>query len=83
MEPGIYKEISNEEYHKGPGLSASGLKRLARSPDLYKNMPYKGSKAMELGTATHCAVFEPERFEAEFIAPDRKLNRTKKDDKAE
>jgi exodeoxyribonuclease VIII len=38
---------------------------------------------MDLGTAVHCAVFEPERFESEYIAPERKLNRTKKEDKAE
>jgi exodeoxyribonuclease VIII len=83
MEPGIYKDISNEEYHKGPGLSASGLKLIARSPKHFREMPRKESKAMEMGTAVHCAVFEPERFEVEYVAPDRKLNRTKKEDKAE
>jgi exodeoxyribonuclease VIII len=83
MDPGIYQNISNEEYHGGPGLSASGLKLLARSPKHFREAPRKGSKAMELGTATHCAVFEPERFADEFISPERKLNRAKKDDKAE
>jgi hypothetical protein len=83
MEPGIYQGISNEDYQKEPGLSASGLKRLSRSPRYFKKAPHKGSKSMDLGTATHCALFEPERFAAEYIAPDRKLNRAKKEDKAE
>jgi hypothetical protein len=83
MEPGIYKDISNENYHKEPGLSASGLKKLARSPQHFKESPHKESKTLELGTATHCAVFEPDRFVAEYIAPNRKLNRTRKEDKAE
>ena len=72
--PGIYPNISNEEYHTGPGLSSSDMKKLLRSPlhDLTAKLaPREESPAMRLGTATHCAILEPERFAAEYIqAPD-------------
>lgn len=66
MNPGIYKDISNADYHGGGGLSASGLKLLARSPAHFKHTVREETKAMILGTATHTAVLEPERFEAEY-----------------
>ena len=83
MEPGIYTDLSNEDYHKGGGLSASGLKRLSRSPEHFKKSITKETDAMRIGTATHCAVFEPERFAVEYIAPDHPLNRATQEGKAE
>ena len=66
METGIYRDISNEDYHRGPGLSASGLKLLRKTPEHFKKTEREETKAMIIGTATHCAVLEPERFETEY-----------------
>jgi exodeoxyribonuclease VIII len=71
MEPGIYKDISNEDYHNGPGLSSSGLKLLAQSPAHFKDTVREETPAMRIGTALHTAVLEPERFAAGYVsAPD-------------
>lgn len=79
MKPGIYPDILNEDYHAGPGISASGLKLIAeRSPLHYwsayldpKREPRKTTPAMILGTAIHAAVLEPDTFGERFYpAPD-------------
>lgn len=67
MEPGIYRNISNADYHAGPGLNSSGLKLLRRTPKHFRKTEREETNAMVLGTATHCAVLEPERFEAEYV----------------
>ena len=81
MEPGVYGGIGNEEYHKGPGLSSSDLKLLARSPLHYKTAkasPHEETDAMRLGTAVHCAILEPERIDTEYVvAPEGSDRRTK------
>jgi exodeoxyribonuclease VIII len=77
MKVGIYQNISNEEYHESPGLSASGLKLLAQSPAHFRYSRRETTPAMIKGTATHCAVFEPERFAEEYIAAPVLDRRTK------
>ena len=65
ISPGIYEGISNADYHSGPGLSSSDLKRLAQSPLHYKTSkagPHEETEAMRLGTAVHSAVLEPDSF---------------------
>lgn len=67
MQPGIYENISNAEYHGGPGVSKSGLDLIRRSP-----MHYRASKdgatdrtptpAQAIGTAFHALVLEPPEF---------------------
>ena len=62
--PGIYRDISNSEYHSGEGLAASHFRELLRSPLHYitrVNTSSKETPAMKLGTAVHCAILEPER----------------------
>ena len=82
--PGIYRDISNNDYHAGEGLGASHLRELLRSPLHYItriNTPIKETPAMKLGTAVHCAILEPECFEIEYIeAP--VIDRRTKDGKA-
>ena len=71
MEPGIYNGISSADYHSGPGLSSSDLKKLAQSPLHYKTSketPPEETDCMRLGTATHCAILEPERFSELYAA---------------
>jgi len=81
---GIYRDISSYEYHTGSGLGSSHLRELLKSPFHYitsVNLPNKETPAMKLGTATHCAILEPERFEIEYVeAP--VLDKRTKDGKA-
>jgi exodeoxyribonuclease VIII len=82
-EVGIHQGISNEEYHKGPGLSSSGMKKIAISPLHFKTPQFTDSEALIRGTATHCAVFEPERFAEEYIVEPDGVNRRTKAGRAE
>lgn len=74
MNPGRYTDLTNEQYHKSPGISKSGLAVLARSPEHYQQWlnereePKEDSKALIVGTAVHTAVLEPGLF-AEKYAP--------------
>lgn len=76
MEPGLYLDISNEGYHKGPGISKSQLDDVAVSPAIYqwrKNAPVDEEKtaALDLGTALHCLLLEPDDFSQRFqIGPE-------------
>jgi len=88
MEPGIYRDISNEEYHSGPGISKSGLDLVASCPAKYKYRYIDGhqqapTKAMLLGTAVHTAILEPDRFAAEYARAPEGINRRTKAGKAE
>ena len=90
IEPGIYYGISNENYHTGPGVSKSQLDDIADTPALYlwrKNAPVDTTKTktLDLGTAFHCRVLEPEEFSNRFIvAPEfnRRTNAGKEEEKA-
>lgn len=57
------------QYGSLPGVHITGLKEMRRSPKHFKHRlehPREPSAAMELGTATHIAILEPERFLREF-----------------
>ncbi|HIA8558803.1 TPA: exodeoxyribonuclease VIII [Escherichia coli] len=90
IKPGIYYGISNENYHAGPGVSKSQLDDIADTPALYlwrKNAPVDTTKTktLDLGTAFHCRVLEPEEFSNRFIvAPEfnRRTNAGKEEEKA-
>ena len=90
IEPGIYYGISNENYHAGPGISKSQLDDIADTPALYlwrKNAPVDTTKTktLDLGTAFHCRVLEPEEFSNRFIvAPEfnRRTNAGKEEENA-
>ena len=76
MKPGIYYDISNKAYHSGPGISKSQLDDIAISPAIYqwrKSAPIDEEKtaALDMGTALHCLLLEPEAFSQRFeIGPD-------------
>ena len=62
-------------YHEAPGLSSTAVKTFAlKSPRHYwwfyvqKQDRRKETDALFLGTAVHCAVLEPERFERDYQA---------------
>ena len=58
-------DLSNEDYHSLDGISASGLKQAWKDPKLYakrkllKRLP---SPALDIGTAVHEALLEPDKF---------------------
>lgn len=74
MEPGIYPDIPNDEYHKGPGVSKSGLDLIAKSPAHYYHAVNAANDnervptvAQAFGTAFHALLLEPEVFKAEYV----------------
>lgn len=85
IKPGWYKDISNEDYHRGPGTSSSNLKvLLEQSPEhLYyqRSHPKGATENMALGTAVHSLVLEPDKF-AEDISVMPKMDRRTKIGKA-
>lgn len=86
--PGIYFDISNEDYHSGPGISKSGLDLINQCPSLYqwsKNAPRDSERteAVDFGTALHAWLLEPDEFASRYIvAPDfdRRTNIGKADE---
>lgn len=90
MRPGIYRDISNEAYHAGDGVSKSQLDLVAINPALLawqRNAPVDTEKlqALDMGTALHCLLLEPEEFDKRFIvAPqfNRRSNAGKEEEAA-
>lgn len=71
--PGIYYDLSSEEYHADPALSSSGIKTLLKKPLKYwhnsplnANRKQEDSQAMKVGRAFHTMLLEPEKFNEEF-----------------
>lgn len=85
---GLRFNLPAEQYHAMPGVSASGLRDFARSPLHYFALhldparPAPTEKAGQLeGTLAHCAILEPDQFDARYaIGPD--VSRTTKEWKA-
>ena len=58
---------SNSDYHSHKSISASGLKEISSSSITdYLNKEFKTSLALELGSAIHTIILEPELFDSEF-----------------
>lgn len=73
-------EISNDEYHTGPGISSSHLKPLIKSAAHYQawlQAPKKESPEMALGSAVHTMVLEPDKFLLEYKIATTDDKRTK------
>lgn len=71
---GVLPGLSNEAYHRGPGLSHSGLKRLRKTPFHYHELARERAvpttpptPQMLNGTLTHCALLEPAQFDARYV----------------
>lgn len=71
-EQGIHSNISNEDYHAGPGLSRSGIKLLLQAPIYYQEKYLLGNQEEEkkdhftFGSALHTLTLEPELFWQEY-----------------
>ena len=83
--PGFFPDLPAEQYHRIEAMSASGSKKMLRSPMHYRLMrtePSEPTEAMEFGTAVHTGVLEPDLFAGSVVeAP--AINRRTKDGKAE
>lgn len=74
MKPGVYRGLSNDEYHSGPGVSKSLLDLLRQSPahlraTLTSAEPRKPTAAQAFGTAFHMLLLEPGKFAASYCEP--------------
>lgn len=69
LKPGIYTadQLSNAAYHSGPGISCTGLKKIAVSPAHFKHGEFKQTAAMSMGSATHSAILEPKSFAEQYV----------------
>lgn len=64
----IVAGMPNSEYHAHAGISNSGLTKIDISPAHYRYAePKDPTRAMEIGTAIHAAILEPERFKKEYM----------------
>jgi len=67
--PALVLGMPNDRYHSAPDqISKSGLDLISRSPAHYfYAAPRDTTRAMEIGTAIHTALLEPERFQKEYV----------------
>jgi len=67
--PMFVSGMPNDAYHSHlKGISSSGLKTVLRSPAHYKFQAARTpSRAMEIGTAIHTALLEPDRFANDYV----------------
>lgn len=71
IKPGVYPDISNADYHGGPGISKSGLDLIRRSPMHYRAVvdaehDRDPTQAQAVGTAFHALLLEPEVFTRDY-----------------
>ncbi len=69
--PGYYRDLSNEAYHGGPGISKSQLDLIHKSPALFQwnqAAPEDEEKksSLNIGDAVHAILLEPHRFAAQY-----------------
>jgi hypothetical protein len=74
LESAIISRVPAEEYFSIPGTSITRLKELKRSAlhYQYRLSHPKESGAMRLGTASHTAVLEPDRFRLDYAVWERR-----------
>lgn len=88
-ELGLFGGISNDEYHRSPGIGSTGLKPAIKSLNLYHEtasgrVPFKQTEAMFLGSAVHALTLEAYDFGNQVVVS-KKFKRTKEgfEEKAE
>lgn len=66
---GVYfSDMPNEKYHSLEGISKTGLDLIERSPAHYKyKVPVVQTRPMQMGSAIHAAILEPEVFSREYM----------------
>ncbi len=86
---GLFPDVTNDDYHAQPHIGSSGLKLLSASPLHYwaqyldpNRVRTPQTPAMKLGSAWHCAVFEPGEFDNRYVAMPDGIDRRTKEGKA-
>lgn len=66
---GYISGMDDQYYHSTPGfISKSSLSVLKDSPFKFFNQKkHEPTKAMQIGTAIHCAILEPEKFKRNYM----------------
>lgn len=70
MNPGLYRGISNADYHAGEGISGSYLVNLIQWSPAHAKWDREHDNqtaAKKQGTDFHCAMLEPGRFDREYV----------------
>jgi exodeoxyribonuclease VIII len=72
MPLGLHDGMSNDDYHKGKGISSTSIKHAIRAMKLYRayqtgEIKFHATPAMNLGTAVHKLTLEEEDFYSEII----------------
>jgi exodeoxyribonuclease VIII len=73
IKPGIYFNLSSEEYHADSAISSSGIKLLLQNPlkfwdtRINPEREQVDTKALKAGKAFHTLLLEPEKFSQQFI----------------
>lgn len=84
MKPGIYNNISNNDYHSGEGVSKTQLDKIAVSPAHYmqhKKEARKQTGAFSIGTEAHRLILQPEEKKEYILKPS--ISRRSKADREE
>lgn len=79
LEQGIHRGVEYETYASWDALRSSYLSKFRRSPrHAYASLleAEEPTAAMQLGTAIHAAILEPEAFEKEYVAAPKTDRRT-------
>lgn len=78
MNPGIYTDITNEQYHSSEGISRSGIMAFRRTPLHYWHRYLNPERsveaptlAMEFGSALHTLILEPKKFIDDYIIEEK------------
>lgn len=80
----VHLNMTNEEYHLSPALSASGAKTIAmQSLAHFKYAQRKPSAAFDLGTAVHTLVLEPREAHSVWCGPETRRGNAWKERKDE
>ena len=77
---GLHDDIPAARYHRGMGISKSGLDLIHRSPALYRltqQSPRPSTPAQALGTAVHMMVLEPGRVRDGIVGDPYGASRSK------
>lgn len=75
MTPGLYTDLTNEQYHAAAGIGNSGLGIIAtRTPAHYQaslTAPRKETPAMVTGSRLHYALLQPHEYERRYVPSPR------------
>jgi hypothetical protein len=77
--PGIFPGLARDDYSRLEGINHSILHWFGRSAAHARNAminPADQTEAQAIGSAAHCAILEPDAFEARFVAAPKLDKRT-------